>query len=86
MDGTRIYVDPFSRPLPDGSPELVIAAVDTTNDEPTVVALPLGLQSPEADWTVALDRGSHPSDPAFAALDDSSGSVVLTTVDRTVVI
>lgn len=66
----------------DGSPELVIAAVDTTNDEPTVVALPLGLQSPEADWTVALDRGSHPSDPAFAALDDSSGSVVLTTVDE----
>ena len=66
----------------DGTPELVIAAVDTTNDEPTVVALPLGLQSPEADWTVALDRGSHPSDPAFAALDDTSGSVVLTTVDE----
>ena len=66
----------------DGTPELVIAAVDTTNDEPTVVAIPLGLQSPEPDWMVALDRGSHPSDPAFAALDDSSGSVVLTTVDE----
>ncbi|MBB70701.1 MAG: hypothetical protein CMB28_06315 [Euryarchaeota archaeon] len=66
----------------DGSPELIIAAVDTTNDEPTVVALPLGLQSPEEDWRVALDRGSHPSDPAFAALDDNSGSVVLTTVDE----
>ena len=66
----------------DGSPELVIAAVDTTNDEPTVVSLPLGLQSPEADWMVSLDRGSHPSDPAFAALDASSGSVVLTTVDE----
>tara|TARA_B100001113_G_scaffold121704_1_gene99398 strand:+ start:623 stop:6157 length:5535 start_codon:yes stop_codon:yes gene_type:complete len=66
----------------DGSPELIIAAVDTTNDEPTVVALPLGLQTPEEDWRVALDRGSHPSDPAFAALDDNSGSVVLTTVDE----
>ena len=66
----------------DGSPELIIAAVDTTNDEPTVISLPLGLQSPEEDWRVALDRGSHPSDPAFAALDDTSGSVVLTTVDE----
>jgi len=66
----------------DGTPELIIAAVDTTNDEPTVVALPLGLQTPEEDWKVALDRGSHPSDPAFAALDDNSGSVVLTTVDE----
>ena len=42
----------------DGSPELIIAAVDTTNDEPTVISLPLGLQSPEEDWRVALDRGS----------------------------
>ena len=33
----------------DGSPELIIATVDTTSDEPTVVALPLGLQSPEGD-------------------------------------
>ena len=66
----------------DGTPELIIAAVDRTNDEPTVVALPLGLQTPEEDWKVALDRGSHPSDPAFAALDDTSGSVVLTTVDE----
>ena len=65
----------------DGSPELVLAAVDTSNDEPTVLALPLGLQTPEVDWQVALDRGTHPSDPAFAALDDNSGAVVLTTVD-----
>ena len=67
----------------DGTPELVIAAVDTTNDEPTVVALPLGLQTPEEKWRVALDRGTHPSDPAFAALDDNSGSIVLTTVSET---
>ncbi|MFL2961941.1 MAG: FG-GAP-like repeat-containing protein, partial [Candidatus Poseidoniaceae archaeon] len=66
----------------DGAPELIIAAVDTTTDEPTVVALPLGLQTPEEDWKVALDRGTHPSDPAFAALDDNSGSIVLTTVDE----
>ena len=66
----------------DGTPELIIAAVDTTTDEPTVVSLPLGLQTPEENWKVALDRGSHPSDPAFAALDDNSGSIVLTTVDE----
>ena len=66
----------------DGNPELIIAAVDTTTNEPTVVALPLGLQTPEEDWKVALDRGTHPSDPAFAALDDNSGSIVLTTVDE----
>ena len=65
----------------DGSPELVLATVDTSNDEPTVLALPLGLQTPEVAWQVALDRGTHPSDPAFAALDDNSGAVVLTTVD-----
>mgnify|MGYP002877919617 CR=1 FL=1 len=65
----------------DGSPELVLATVDSSNDEPTVLALPLGLQTPEVDWQVALDRGTHPSDPAFAALDDNSGAVVLTTVD-----
>ena len=65
----------------DGSPELVIAAVDTTTEDPTVLALPLGLQSPEPDWSVSLDRGTHPSDPSFANLDDNSGSVVLTTVD-----
>ena len=66
----------------DGSPELIIAAVDTTNDEPTVIALPLGLQTPQENWRVSLDRGTHPSDPAFAALDDNSGSIVLTTVDE----
>lgn len=66
----------------DGTPDLVIAAVDTANNDPTVIALPLGLQTPEENWRVALDRGSHPSDPAFAALDDNSGSVVLTTVDE----
>ena len=65
----------------DGSPELVIAAVDINTDDPTVIALPLGLQSPEVEWSVSLDRGTHPSDPAFASLDDNSGSVVLTTVD-----
>ena len=65
----------------DGTPELVIAAVDTSTDEPTVISLPLGLQTPDHDWKVSLDRGTHPSDPAFAALDDNSGAIVLTTVD-----
>ena len=65
----------------DGNPEVVVAAVDTATGEPTVIALPLTLQIPEEDWKVALDRGTHPSDPSFAALDDDSGAIVLTTVD-----
>lgn len=81
--GTESVTQPLLADLSlDGTPELVIAAVDTTNGEPTVIALPLGLQTPEENWRVSLDRGTHPSDPAFAALDDNSGSVVLTTVDE----
>lgn len=65
----------------DGTPEMVLAVVDVTTDEPTVISMPLGLQSSDPDWQVSLDRGTHPSDPAFAALDDDSGAIVLTTVD-----
>ena len=89
IDNAHTYTAPESVTQPlladlslDGSPELVIAAVDITTEEPTVVSLPLGLQTPEEDWKVALDRGSHPSDPAFASLDDNSGAIVLTTVNE----
>ena len=66
----------------DGSPELVIATIDVDSDDVTVLALPLTLQGPpETLWEITLDRGTHPSDPAFAALDDSTGCVVLTTIN-----
>jgi len=66
----------------DGSPELVIAAINVNNEDVTVLAIPLTLQGPpEALWQITLDRGTHPSDPAFAALDDSTGCIVLTTIN-----
>ena len=66
----------------DGSPELIIATIDVDSEDVTVLALPLTLQGPpETLWEITLDRGTHPSDPAFAALDDSTGCVVLTTIN-----
>ncbi len=66
----------------DGSPELVIAAIDVNSDNIAVLAIPLTSQGPpEASWQITLDRGTHPSDPAFAALDDSTGCIVLTTIN-----
>ena len=81
--GHRAYTQPLLADLSmDGSPELVLAGVNQNTDYPTVVAIPLVLQGPpETNWEVTLDRGTHPSDPSFAALDDSTGCVVLTTIN-----
>ena len=66
----------------DGSPELVLAVVDETSSDPTVLAFSLTTSAPsQADWEVALDRGTHPSSPAWAALDASTTAIVLTTID-----
>lgn len=66
----------------DGSPELVLAVVDETSNDPTVLSFPLTNTAPsEADWEVSLDRGTHPSSPAWAALDSSTTAIVLTTID-----
>ena len=66
----------------DGSPELVLAAVDETSNDPTVLSFTLTTSAPSnADWEVALDRGTHPSSPAWAALDASTTAIVLTTID-----
>ncbi|MCH1537406.1 MAG: hypothetical protein L7S48_03250, partial [Candidatus Poseidonia sp.] len=68
----------------DGTPELVLAVVDDPNDNPTpmVNAYALeNLQPSDAEWSVNLDRGTHPSDPVWAQLDGSTTSVLLTTID-----
>jgi len=66
----------------DGTPELVLALVDENTNDPTLIALPLTANAaPVADWEVSLDRGTHPSDPAWAALDSTNTAVVLTTID-----
>ncbi|MBT5593918.1 MAG: hypothetical protein HOJ60_00065 [Euryarchaeota archaeon] len=66
----------------DGTPELVLAAVDENTEDPTVLSFTLTTSVPsEADWEISLDRGTHPSDPTWAALDSSTSAIVLTTID-----
>ena len=68
----------------DGTPELVLAVVDDPENNPSVYlnAYTLTNAQPSAeDWSVNLDRGTHPSDPVWAQLDSSTSSVLLTTID-----
>ena len=66
----------------DGDAELVIAAIDEVSEDPVVLALPLQVNgTPNSLWEVSLSKGSHPSDPAFAQVDDDTGYVILTTIE-----
>ena len=66
----------------DGTPELILAVVDESSDDPTVLSFDLTTSVPsEPDWDISLDRGTHPSDPTWAALDSSTTAIVLTTID-----
>jgi hypothetical protein len=66
----------------DGIPELVIAAVEENSGDPTVLSFALTTSVPsEPNWEISLDRGTHPSDPSWAALDSSTSAIVLTTID-----
>ena len=68
----------------DGTPEVIVALVDDPNNNPLVKVNAYSLttaQPTEEDWSVALDRGTHPSDPVWAQLDSTTTSVVLTTID-----
>ena len=66
----------------DGNPELVLAVVDEGSDDPTVLSFDLTTSVPsEAEWVISLDRGTHPSDPTWAALDSTTTAIVLTTID-----
>ena len=66
----------------DGDAELVIAALDEISEDPVVLALPLQMNgTPNSLWEVSLSKGSHPSDPAFAQVDDDTGYVILTTIE-----
>ena len=60
----------------------MLSVVDKGSNDPTVTALTLTTSSPnDFDWEVVLDKGTHPSDPAWGMLDDDSTAVVLTTID-----
>ena len=68
----------------DGSPELVLAVVDDPENNPSIFVqsyLLTTTQPSSADWSVNLDRGTHPSDPVWAQLDSTTTSVLLTTID-----
>ena len=68
----------------DGKPEVVVAVVDDPNNNPLIKVNAYSMttsQPTEEDWSVSLDRGTHPSDPVWAQLDSSTTSIVLTTID-----
>jgi uncharacterized membrane protein len=66
----------------DGDAELILTLINQITDEPVVLALPLPSSSvPNPIWQVSLDKGSHPSDPAFAKTDDSTAYILLTTIE-----
>ena len=66
----------------DGDAELVIAALDEVSESPVVLALQLQTNgTPSSVWQVTLDKGSHPSDPSFAKMDETTGYVILTTIE-----
>ncbi|MBK69797.1 MAG: hypothetical protein CMB53_00120 [Euryarchaeota archaeon] len=66
----------------DGDAELVVAAVNENSGDPVIVAMSLPSSgSPATLWEKTLDKGSHPSDPAFARTDENTGYVVLTTTE-----
>ncbi len=68
----------------DGTPELVLSVVDDPDNNPSIFVQSYSLttaQPSNADWSVNLDRGTHPSDPVWAQLDSSTTSILLTTID-----
>ena len=66
----------------DGDAEMIIAAIDEVSGEPVVVALGLSDSGASLLWDAPLDKGSHPSDPAFAQTDPATGYVLLTTTQE----
>ena len=82
LGGHRPTTQPLLADLDlDGDAELVLAAIDD-NENPVVLALPLAANGvPTPIWQSTLEDGSHPSDPAFAQVDDQTAYVLLTTTD-----
>ena len=65
----------------DGDAELVIAAIeDSSDNSPQVIALGMSDTGATLLWDITLEKGTHPSDPAFARTDDNTGFVLLTTI------
>ena len=82
LGGHRPTTQPLLADLDlDGDAELVLAVIDD-NENPVVLALPLGANGvPTPIWQSTLEDGSHPSDPSFAQVDDQTAYVLLTTTE-----
>lgn len=82
LGGHRPTTQPLLADLDlDGNAELVLAVIDD-NENPVVLALPLGANGvPTPIWQSTLEDGSHPSDPSFAQVDDQTAYVLLTTTE-----
>nr|MCS5537475.1 hypothetical protein [Candidatus Poseidoniaceae archaeon] len=66
----------------DGGLDAVLALIDQDTGNPTIKAIQLSLTGPpDPSWSVALDRGTHVSDPTWVALDDLNAAILLTTID-----
>ena len=85
LGGHRPTTQPLLADLDlDGDAELVLATINENSGDPVVVALSLPSSgTPSTLWEKTLDKGSHPSDPAFAQTDENTGYVVLTTTEHT---
>ncbi|MAD72521.1 MAG: hypothetical protein CL973_01845, partial [Euryarchaeota archaeon] len=67
----------------DGSAELVLSLIEKNTKEPVILALDITGTSATSLWEKTLDKGTHPSDPAFVQTDENTAFVVLTSVQST---
>ena len=66
----------------DGSAYAILALIDQNTGNPTIKAIQLATTGPpEPTWSVALDRGTHVSDPTWVAMDELNSAILLTTID-----
>ena len=64
----------------DGTAELVLSLIEKNSEEPVVLALDITGTAATSIWQKTLDKGTHPSDPAFIQTDENTAFILLTSV------
>ena len=64
----------------DGTAELVLSLIEKNSEEPVVLALDITGTTATSIWQKILDKGTHPSDPAFVQTDENTAFILLTSV------
>ena len=64
----------------DGTAELVLSLIEKNSDDPVVLALDITSTAATSIWQKTLDKGTHPSDPAFVQTDENTAFILLTSV------